>query len=89
VTFGHQWGTPVCHGFSIDEHWAQAIKAVSLFDKYASYRGYDTGPDGSGIYRLVCQTNRPMRMTQVELEAHLAWHGDHASGDGAAPAGPL
>jgi len=25
---------------------------------------------GSGIYRLVCQVNRPMRLTQAELEAH-------------------
>ncbi len=32
-------------------------------------------PDGSGIYRLVCQTNHSMRMPQSELEAHPAWCG--------------
>jgi hypothetical protein len=41
-------------GFNIDENWTQAIEAISLSDKYATYRGYDTRPDGSGIYRLVC-----------------------------------
>ncbi|XXX75537.1 PAS domain S-box protein [Sorangium sp. So ce134] len=58
-----------------DQDWAQAINAVSLSDKYAAYRGYDAKADGSGIYTLVCRTNRPLRMTQAELEAHPAWRG--------------
>jgi PAS domain S-box-containing protein len=62
-------------GFTIDDNWAQAIEATSFSDQYASYYGYHARPDGSGIYRLVCQTNRPMRMTQTELEAHPAWRG--------------
>jgi PAS domain S-box-containing protein len=62
-------------GFTIDDNWAQAIEAASFSDKYGAYRGYRARPDGSGIYRLVCQTNRPMRMTQAELEAHPAWRG--------------
>lgn len=57
------------------ENWARAIHAVSLSDKYAAWRGYDERPDGSGIYRLVCQLNRPIRLTQSELEAHPAWRG--------------
>ena len=60
---------------TISENWAQAINAVSLSDKYAGYRAYSEKPDGSGIYIEVCRTNRPMRMTQQELEAHPAWKG--------------
>lgn len=47
-----------------------ALYAVSLSEKYAEYRGYDAPPDGSGIYRLVCEQNRTFRMTQEELERH-------------------
>ena len=54
---------------------AKAVHAVSLSDKYAAWRTYDQRPDGSGIYRMVCQLNRPMRLTQAELEAHPAWRG--------------
>ena len=60
---------------TVSENWAQAITAVSLSDKYAGYRAYSEKPDGSGIYIEVCRTNRPMRMTQKELEAHPAWKG--------------
>jgi signal transduction histidine kinase/ActR/RegA family two-component response regulator len=53
---------------------------VSLSEKYARWRGYDEKPDGSGIYALVCRTNRPLRMTQAELEDHPAYmrFGAHA-----------
>jgi PAS domain S-box-containing protein len=60
---------------TVDDNWAQSINAVSLSDKYAQWRGYDQKPDGSGIYTLVCGMQRPLRMTQVELEAHPAWRG--------------
>ncbi|HKX53460.1 MAG TPA: PAS domain S-box protein [Nitrosospira sp.] len=60
---------------TISENWAQTIRAVSLSDKYAHYHAYSEKPDGSGIYMEVCRTNRPMRMTQQELEAHPAWKG--------------
>jgi PAS domain S-box-containing protein len=52
---------------------AQVIRAVSLSDKYAAWRTYDTAPDGTGIYKLVLSTNQPIRLTQAELEAHPAW----------------
>ncbi|MCW5253175.1 SpoIIE family protein phosphatase [Streptomyces sp. SHP 1-2] len=58
-----------------DLRWGQAINAVSLSDKYAAYRSFDAPPVGEGIYVLVCRENRPMRMTQDELEAHPAWRG--------------
>src|SRR6266581_938693 len=67
----HQATTSVVFG----EEWAKAVHAVSLSDKYAAWRTYDERPDGSGIYRLVCQLNRPMRLTQAELHAHPAWRG--------------
>src|SRR5690606_32372625 len=39
------------------------------------WRDYDARPQGSGIYSLVCSMNKPMRLTQAELEAHPAWKG--------------
>lgn len=53
--------------------YAQAIHAISFSDRYARWRTYDRPSDGSGIYRLVCRDNKPMRMTQAELTSHPAW----------------
>jgi len=58
-----------------DLSMAQAIHTVSLSDKYAAWRDYDEKPDGSGIYRQICETNQPMRLTQAELVAHTRWKG--------------
>jgi PAS domain S-box-containing protein len=55
------------------DNWSQAINAVSLSDKYAAFRNYAVKTDGSGIYAEVCRTNRVMRLTQAQLEAHPAW----------------
>jgi PAS domain S-box-containing protein len=60
---------------TLGENWSQAIHKISLSDKYAQWRDYNEQPTGSGIYSLVCQMQRPMRMTQAELEAHQAWQG--------------
>ena len=60
---------------TVSSDWAQAINALSLSDKYAKYRDLIEPPDGTGIYAMVCQTNRSMRMTQAELEAHPRWRG--------------
>lgn len=59
--------------FTVDQQWRQSINAVAYSDKYADYRDYNVPPDGSGIYRLVCETNQPMRLTQAQLESHPAW----------------
>ncbi len=64
----------VC-SLSRGEDWSQAISAISLSEKYAAWRDYATGPDGSGIYSWACEENRPARMTQAELEAHPRWRG--------------
>ncbi|MDN5697048.1 MAG: PAS domain-containing protein, partial [Rubrobacter sp.] len=60
---------------TIGEHWSQSITSVSLSEKYAVWRDYVERPDGSGIYSEVCRANRPMRLTQRELEAHPAFKG--------------
>ncbi len=55
--------------------YAQSVHTVSLSDKYGKWLDYDEHADGSGIYRLVCIQNQPMRLTQNELEAHAAYRG--------------
>lgn len=60
---------------TINQNWSQAITAIYLSDKYAQWWDYHAQPDGSGIYSCVCHFNRPMRMTQAELEAHPHWRG--------------
>ncbi|HEY0488412.1 MAG TPA: PAS domain S-box protein [Telluria sp.] len=64
-----------------DDNWTQAINAVSLSEKYASFSDYAALPDGSGIYAAVCRANKAMRLTQAELERHPEWKGfgAHAS----------
>lgn len=61
--------------FTADKNWSQAITGLSLSEKYAKYRTYDVKPDGSGIYAWMCEINRPVRMTQAELESHPRWRG--------------
>ncbi len=56
-----------------DDIQTQTMHTASLSDKYADWSGYDEKPDGSGIYALVCRENRPMRLTQAELEIHPVW----------------
>lgn len=60
---------------TVHENCAQAINAVSLSHKHAAYEDYGEKADAFAIYRLICQTNRPMRITQAELEAHPEWRG--------------
>ncbi|MBL8629038.1 MAG: response regulator [Rhodospirillaceae bacterium] len=61
--------------FNSNADFAQTIHAASLSDKYAAWKDYAETPDGSGIYRIVAETNQVMRMTQAELESHPAWRG--------------
>ncbi len=62
-------------GLTLDRNWTQSVSAFSLSDKYAKWRAYAAAPDGSGIYRLVCENNQPICLTQADLEAHPAWRG--------------
>ena len=67
--------------FTQNADWVQSITALSLSSKYAAYRQWNEPPDGSGIYALVCETNRPIRLTQAELLAHPRWRGFGAHAD--------
>ncbi|KZD04272.1 ATP-binding protein [Oceanibaculum pacificum] len=58
---------------SANAHFAQTIHGISLSEKYAAWRDYKEEATGEGIYRLVCENNQPMRLTQAELEAHPAF----------------
>jgi GAF domain-containing protein len=71
VLGAHQCVTSLTTGTSS----LQWITAVDLSDRYAAWRAYQVQPDGSGIYELVRETKRPMRMTQEELVSHPRWRG--------------
>src|SRR5215471_11962487 len=53
--------------------WAHARKYFSLSEKYAAWADYRTPAVGFGIHAYLITTNRPLRLTQAELEAHPAW----------------
>ncbi|MFM2303135.1 MAG: hypothetical protein RLZZ135_542 [Cyanobacteriota bacterium] len=50
-----------------------AIDSVYLSDKYERWRNGEQSSDRSSINAYVCHLNRPLRMTQAELEAHPCW----------------
>jgi signal transduction histidine kinase/CheY-like chemotaxis protein len=58
---------------TMENDWAKAIKAVSFSDKYPDWRGYRIGATCSDIFSLVCHENRPVCMTQEDLESHPEW----------------
>ncbi|ACA16314.1 multi-sensor hybrid histidine kinase [Methylobacterium sp. 4-46] len=52
------------------EERSRAVSALSP-DRRCAARGRDLpAPDGTGIDAMVCEQNRPARMSQAELEAH-------------------
>ncbi|MBM7112675.1 PAS domain-containing protein [Archangium primigenium] len=59
----------------LEGDWALARGAVSVSDKYATWRDWDVRLDGTGIHSWVCRLNLPMRLSQQELESHPAWRG--------------
>jgi len=59
----------------VNDDWAQVIMAVSVSERYPNWQNDHLAPNGSGIYRLVCEHNQPMRLTQAEIVAHPAWRG--------------
>ena len=65
--------------------WANALKAVSISEKYAAWRDAITLSDDTGIAEEVRLTNRPIRLTQAELTAHPAWRGADKRTDGPLP----
>jgi PAS domain S-box-containing protein len=63
------------------DDWSQAVTAAVMGEPYSAWSEYDAMPDGSGIYALVCETNRPLRLAQAQLEAHPRYRhfGQHAA----------
>jgi PAS domain S-box-containing protein len=59
--------------FTLDERRARLICARSLSDEHAAHDDHELGSQGSGVRRLVRETNRPLRLTEAELLAHPAW----------------
>jgi serine phosphatase RsbU (regulator of sigma subunit)/DNA-binding response OmpR family regulator/anti-sigma regulatory factor (Ser/Thr protein kinase) len=62
-----------------NQDWAQEATAASVSDKYAAFKyaafkECAEVSDCSGISALVCRENRPLRMTQLELESHPEWN---------------
>ncbi len=58
---------------TIEQNWAQSKHTVSHSDKITAWMTDEESPDLSGIYHLICLHNKPMRLTQAELEAHPVW----------------
>ena len=58
----------------------RAIHALSLSEKYEAYRGLLQPADSGSVYSVVCENNRPVRLTQAELEAHPRWGNSGKSG---------
>ncbi|HET7093700.1 MAG TPA: ATP-binding protein, partial [Thermomicrobiales bacterium] len=64
-----------------DPGWTQMIVAFSRSERYAAFDAFTPAPAGAGLNALVCETNRPLRLTQAEVEAHPSWRhfGSHAA----------
>jgi GAF domain-containing protein len=69
VTGAHQGAATIM----ADGDWSQARKYFSLSEKYAKWADYTTPAVGFGIHAYLTKTNKPMRLTQSELEAHPEW----------------
>lgn len=63
-----------------DNDWSQVVTSLSMSQRYDAWRRYDVPPTGAGIYALVCETGRTLRLTHEELLAHPRFRGfgDHA-----------
>jgi PAS domain S-box-containing protein len=60
---------------TVNQGWGQAIQAISVSNPHTAGSSDDDHPDESELYALVCRDNRPIRLSQAELQAHPAWHG--------------
>ncbi|HYW56146.1 MAG TPA: PAS domain S-box protein [Polaromonas sp.] len=58
---------------ALEDDSAQTHTVMSLSDKYTGQTGHVQPLDVIGLCALVCEANRPMRLTQAELETHPRW----------------
>lgn len=59
--------------FLINKDWRSIRKYFSLSEKYSDWSEYATPAVGFGIYGWLLEQDRPIRMTQAELETHPEW----------------
>lgn len=57
----------------VQNDWGSVRKYFSLSAKYASWADYKTPAVGYGIHNWLLHENKPVRLTQSELEAHPEW----------------
>ncbi|MCJ7800313.1 MAG: PAS domain S-box protein, partial [Polaromonas sp.] len=60
---------------TMGKEWSLATHRRSLSEKYAAYRDVVEPADCTGIYTMVCENNRSLRITEAELQAHPLWRG--------------
>lgn len=53
--------------------WKSIRKFFSLSEKYREWADYKPPATGSGIHGWMLKHNKPVRLTQAELEAHPEW----------------
>jgi signal transduction histidine kinase/DNA-binding response OmpR family regulator len=56
------------------DHPAHTASCASYSGKHASWQKKSPNLQGGGLFILVSKTNKPMRMTHLELEAHAPAH---------------
>ncbi|MEN9869951.1 MAG: hypothetical protein RLZZ171_934, partial [Cyanobacteriota bacterium] len=56
-----------------DHNSVKEIDSVYLSDKYERWRNGEQSSERASINAYVCHPNRPLRMTQAELQAHPYW----------------
>ena len=66
---------------TVDRDWTRPITAIHLSPAYAGYRPDAAEATRSGIYAEVCRANRPLRLTQSELERRTDWPGAAGADD--------
>jgi GAF domain-containing protein len=57
----------------VQKDWASIRKFFSLSEKYAQWAHYKVPATGYGIHGYILEYNKPIRLTQAELEAHPEW----------------
>ena len=64
-----------------DHRPGQVVGRTSLSDEYARWKNYEFKVDAAGINAEVIRSNRPVRLTQADLEGHSAWAGSGQRAD--------
>ncbi len=54
-----------------DHRWSTAMHLVSVSEELRGSRAHSLTPDGTGLSSVVCQSNRPMRLSELELQAAM------------------